>query len=157
MEKIQFLRLSESPEWARRAARWFSSKWGIPEEAYLESMDECSCKKGAVPQWYLVLNDGDEIIAGAGIIENDFHDRKDLTPNLCALFVEESWRKKGLGRKILDFARQDMGRFGIEKLYLVTDHTSFYEKCGWEFLTMVHDDQGVLERMYAAPTIRCEK
>ena len=34
-------------------------------------------------------------ISGAGVIENDFHDRKDLTPNLCALFVEE--RKCGRG------------------------------------------------------------
>ena len=25
-------------------------------------------------------------------IPQDFHDRPDLTPNLCALFVEEAWR-----------------------------------------------------------------
>ena len=29
--------------------------------------------------WYLCLDD-DKIIGGLGVIENDFHDRKDLTP-----------------------------------------------------------------------------
>ena len=29
---------------------------------------------------------------------------------------------------------------GIETLYLLTDHTSFYERYGWEFLCMVLSD-----------------
>ena len=36
----------------------------------------------------------------------------------------------------------------FQKLYLVTDHTKFYEKCGWEFLCMVNDEEGIPERMY---------
>lgn len=42
---------------------------------------------------------------------------------------------------------------GFEKLYLVTDHTEFYEKCGWSFLTTVNDDEGNSIRMYAASTL----
>ena len=94
-------------------------------------------------------------MAGAGVIENDFHDRKDLHPNLCALFVEENWRGQGMARYILRRVREDMAGMGIEKLYLVTDHTDFYEKCGWSFLTMVRGDDGLMERMYEADT-RCD-
>ena len=36
----------------------------------------------------------------------------------------------------------------FKKLYLITDHMTFYEKCGWEFLTMVKDEDGELVRMY---------
>ena len=32
--------------------------------------------------WYLCL-DGNRIVGGMGVIENDFHDRKDLCPNVC--------------------------------------------------------------------------
>jgi hypothetical protein len=32
--------------------------------------------------------DGGEIIGGLGVIENGFHDRKDLTPNACAVYTE---------------------------------------------------------------------
>lgn len=37
---------------------------------------------GVIPNWF---------IAGAGVIENDFHNRPDLTPNICALYVEEDY------------------------------------------------------------------
>ena len=97
-----------------------------------------------------MLDEKQRIVAGAGVIDNDFHDRKDLAPNLCALFVEEPYRNQAVARTILDFIRQDMGRMGIGTLYLVTDHTEFYERCGWRFLTMVNDEDGCPERMYAA-------
>ena len=34
----------------------------------------------------------DKVIGGLGVIENDFHDRKDLTPNICAVYTEEEYR-----------------------------------------------------------------
>lgn len=56
----------------------------------------------------MVLGDLRQIIAGAGVIENDFHDRKDLVLNLCALYVEESYRQQNIARQLLDSARADM-------------------------------------------------
>ena len=73
-----------------------------------------------------------DIVAGCGIIENDFHDRPDLAPNLCALYVEPARRGEGIARRLLDFARRDMGARGCDRLYLVTDHERLYERCGWE-------------------------
>lgn len=35
-----------------------------------------------------------------------------------------------------------MARRGVDTLYLVTDHTSFYERYGWEFLCMVQEEDG---------------
>lgn len=102
-------------------------------------MEECLEKKGAVPQWYVVVQ-GDKIIAGLGVIENDFHDRKDLSPNVCAVYVEEAYRCRGIAGEMLQFVCTDMRERGIETLYLVTDHTSFYEWYGWEFLCMVQGD-----------------
>lgn len=35
-----------------------------------------------------------------GSIANDFHDRKDLTPNICAVYTEEAYRGRGIaGRR----------------------------------------------------------
>lgn len=88
MKGYQLIKLRERPEWKKQAAEWFASKWHLPYSVYEESIDEAISKVQPVPQWYIVLNEDEEIIAGAGIIDNDFHDRPDLTPNLCALFVE---------------------------------------------------------------------
>lgn len=137
---MQILRLSDYPQYKEMAAQWFSEKWQIPVEAYLESIQISIDQKHAIPQWYIVLNKDKHLIAGAGVIDNDFHERKDLTPNLCALFVEENYRNQNIAKQILDFVREDLSNQGIQTLYLITDHTEFYEKCGWRFLTLVKDE-----------------
>ena len=97
---------------------------------------------------YCVL-ENNEIIAGVGVIENDFHERRDLTPNVCALYVEEKYRCRGIAGKLLELVRDDMENKGISPLYLITEHTSFYERYGWEFLCMVkEEDSDNMIRMY---------
>lgn len=96
-----------------------------------------------------------QIIGGIGVIENDFHNRKDLSPNLCALYVEEKYRCQGIAGNLLTYTCQDMSDFGINTLYLITDHTSFYEKYNWEFLCMVQEeDTRNMIRMYIHRQIR---
>mgnify|MGYP000140478189 CR=1 FL=1 len=75
----------------------------------------------------MVLNEWGEIIAGAGVVDNDFHDRVDLTPNVCALFVEKDYRNQRIAKMILETIKQDFAEMGVKVLYLVTDHTDFYE------------------------------
>ena len=91
----------------------------------------------------------DKIISRAGVIENDFHNRKDLTPNICAVYVEEEYRCKGIAGQLLNFIYDDINNMGIKTLYLVTDHISFYDKYGWKFLCMVQEDgEPYMLRMY---------
>ena len=155
----EILRLVDRPELKDRAACWFHEKWGIPLEAYRESMDDCLAGKGTVPQWYVVM-EGDRIVGGLGVIESDFHDRKDLTPNVCAVYVEEDRRCLGIAGAMLRFVCEEMKEKGIDTLYLITDHTSFYERYGWEFLCMVQGDGGKTPiRMYVhrADAEKCRK
>lgn len=142
------IRLTDRPEIKEKAAEWFHEKWGVPLEAYRESMEECLLKRNSVPQWYAAMED-DRIIGGLGVIENDFHDRKDLAPNVCAVYVEADKRGKGVAGALLNYVCRDMKEKGIGVLYLVTDHTSFYERYGWEFLCMVQgEDEPGMSRMY---------
>ena len=142
------IKLNEKPELKNAAAEWFHEKWGIPYEAYYESMTD-SLKPGAVvPRWYIAVT-GERIVGGMGVIENDFHNRKDLTPNVCAVYVEENYRCQGIAGKLLEYVCEDMRSFGLETLYLITDHTGFYERYGWKFLCMAQGDGEVdLSRMY---------
>lgn len=151
MEFIQIKKIREYPAFCKQAALWFAQKWGIAEQAYLQRMEECVAKPLGITQWYLLTGKEGEIVAGAGVIENDFHNRKDLSPNLCALYVEEAYRKHGIARYMLNFIVQDIRALGIQNLYLITDHTTFYEKCGWKFFTNVVDAEGNVCRMYSAP------
>ena len=142
------IRIADRPELLSAAANWFHKKWGVPYEAYRESMEESLAGENAVPQWYVAMENG-RIIAGMGVIENDFHDRKDLAPNVCAVYTEPDCRGRGLAGALLEHVCRDMAEQGIDTLYLLTDHTSFYERYGWEFLCMAQGDgEEELSRIY---------
>ena len=134
----RYIKLREMPELKASAAEWFHKKWGIPQEAYLECMDDYLNEKTEYG-WYLCLDD-DQILGGLGVIENDFHDRKDLSPNICAVYTDETHRKQGIAGNLLNMAVEDLRSKGITPVYLVTDHTGFYERYGWEFHCMVQGD-----------------
>ena len=102
-------------------------------------MEECLSAQNAVPQWYLAM-DKEKIVGGLGVIQNDFHNRKDLTPNVCAVYTEKARRRNGIAGALLHYVCEDMKEKGIPTLYLLTDHTAFYERYGWEFLCMVQGD-----------------
>ena len=136
----EFVALRERPELGERAAAWFHGKWGVPEAAYRERIS--AYLDGATEYgWYLCL-DGGRIVGGLGIIDNDFHDRPDLAPNVCAVYTEADHRGRGIAGRLLDLAVEDMRAKGVSPLYLVSDHVGFYERYGWEFMCLVHEDGG---------------
>ena len=138
MEKYTYITLREKPAIMHRAAQWFNSKWGVPTEAYLECMQDYLNGETEYG-WYLCM-DGDRIVGGMGVIENDFHDKKEFFPNVCAVYTEEAYRKQGIAGCLLNKVVEDLRSKGISPVYLVTDHTGFYERYGWEFFCQAQGD-----------------
>lgn len=146
--KYDIVRIDMKPELAEKAAGWFHEKWNIDKELYLESINDSLYKSVPFPKWYLIL-DGETIIAGAGVIKNDFHTRKELMPNVCAVYVEEEYRGRGIAGELLQVICLDMASRGIYDLYLITEHEGFYERYGWKFVTVIKDDEGQDIRLYS--------
>lgn len=147
MFEYRIIKLKDFPGIKEEAANWFHEKWGVPVASYLQSMD-ASLAGDEIQEWYLCL-DGDVIIAGMGEIANDFHDRWDLSPNICAVYTEEGYRGRGIAGRMLDYVVEDNRDRGISPLYLITDHTSFYERYGWEFFCMAQGNgESKLSRIY---------
>lgn len=147
MKEYTYINLRQKPELKKEAAAWFHDKWGVPQEAYLECM-EAYLNHETEYGWYFCL-DGGRIAGGLGVIENDFHDRKELTPNICALYTEKEYRCQKIAGRLLDMVVEELRLKGVTPVYLITDHTSFYERYGWEFLCMVQGDgEAEMTRMY---------
>lgn len=144
---LRYITLREMADIKYSAAEWFHSKWGVPTEAYLECME--SYLNGDTEYgWYLCL-DGEKIVGGLGVIENDFHNRKDLTPNICAVYTEPNYRKQGIAGALLNKVVEDCRAHNISPVYLITDHDSFYERYEWEFYCMVQGEgEANMTRMY---------
>ena len=49
--RYTFFSLTNRPEWKDYMATWFHQKWGIPLEAYQDSMNECLEGKGHFVEW----------------------------------------------------------------------------------------------------------
>ena len=135
------------PEAKEEIAAWFHERWSIPLETYRESIRACLGEENGLPQWYVVVR-GSRIIAGCGVIANDFHERKDLTPNVCAVYVDEAYRRQGIAGFMLRYVCEDMAAMGFPTLYLLTDLIGFYERYGWRFACMALGDDGRISRMY---------
>ena len=137
-DALAFVSLRERPELLRAATDWFHGKWHVPREAY-EACMGAYLRHETEFGWYLCL-DGDRIVGGLGVVENDFHDRKDLSPNICAVYTEEAYRRRGIAGRLLDMAVDDLRTKGISPVYLLTDHVGFYERHGWTFLCLAQGD-----------------
>lgn len=147
MSRYSYITLRQQPSLKDKAAEWFHCKWSVPKEAYLECMEDYLGNRTEYG-WYLCL-DEDRIIGGLGVIENDFHNRKDLAPNVCAVYTEKEYRGKGIAGNLLNMAVDDLKAKAITPVYLLTDFTGFYERYGWDFLCMVQGDgEPNMSRMY---------
>ena len=150
------IRLTDRPDMKTQMAEWFHEKWKLPLSAYEASMDECLRSEKPYPEWYVYM-DGSRIVGGLGVIENDFHSRRDLYPNVCAVYVEEDHRGKGIAGLLLNFVCRDMAGRGIGALYLVTDHIGFYERYGWRFFCSTRNDGDLSEsRVYRKDSLSRE-
>ncbi|MBQ7994314.1 MAG: GNAT family N-acetyltransferase, partial [Solobacterium sp.] len=117
-EGLSFITLRDDPSLTENSAQWVRRKWGVPKEAYLECM-ESYLNRETEYGWYLCM-DGNKIAGGLGVIENDFHERKDLSPDICAVYTEEEYRGKGIAGQMLEMAVNDLRIRGISPVYLVT-------------------------------------
>lgn len=147
MKEYKYISLRQEPQLKEKAAEWFHLKWGVPLEAYIQCMEEYLSHKTEYG-WYLCLENG-KIVGGLGVIANDFHNRKDLTPNICAVYTEIKYRRQGIAGHLLNMAVEELRTKAITPVYLLTDHIGFYERYGWEFLCMVQgDNEPKKSRMY---------
>lgn len=70
MEKYTYVTLRQKPLLKETAAEWFHSKWQVPKEAYLESMDAYLDNKTEYG-WYLCL-DGEKSLEGSALLKTIF-------------------------------------------------------------------------------------
>ena len=65
------------------------------------------------------------------------------------VYTEPDCRGQGIAGALLGFVCRDMHALGIDTLYLLTDHESFYERYGWEFYChAMGDGEETPSRMY---------
>src|SRR5690606_2344229 len=108
----------------------------------LDSMFENYQKPKSV---YLVVEENDKIIGGAGVAKLD-----NFEGNVCELqkmyFLPEA-RGKGIGMQMMEFCLAKAREFGFEKIYLetmeyMTHAQKLYKQSGFEYIECAMGDTG---------------
>lgn len=146
---MQILSVREAPGRAEEFVAYFRKRWASEKSkpVYEDCIKNCLNSPSPLPQWYLLFENG-RIAGCAGLIPNDFISRMDLWPWLCALYVEEDCRGRGLGALLIERCKQDAKKLGFPALYLCTDHIGYYERYGFEYLAQGYHPWGESSRIY---------
>lgn len=140
----------ENPEKAELFIDHFVKWWASDEskEVYRDCIENCLKTNSLLPQWYLMMNETEQVMGGVGLVTNDFISRMDLWPWLCALYVEEPYRNNGHGARLLTHGCTEARRLGFDKIYLSTDHIGYYEKHGFSHIGDGYHPWGASSRIY---------
>ena len=150
---IDVISIRDNPEWLQRSAEYYSRIWSPPISVYLDCVGASLATPNPLPRWYLALR-GEKIVGSYGLITNDMNSRQDLWPWLAALHVAPEERGKGLGGALLKHGVAEAAKLGFPTVYLITDHISYYERYGWEFLATGYGMEGTPHRVYQQSLIR---
>jgi GNAT superfamily N-acetyltransferase len=148
---FEIIGIREKREYLQRAIDYFAEKWGVDRRIYEDCISNSITTPSPLPRWFLLL-DQDEIIGSYGLITNDFISRQDLYPWFCALYVEEKYRGKKLGARLLEHGIKEAAKQGYKKLYLCTDHNGYYENYGWLYIGEGFHPWGATSRIYEHDT-----
>lgn len=141
--------IRKNPAYLKSAIAYFQEKWASEQSkmVYEDSITRSISTPNPLPVWYLLV-DGDKPVGCAGLITNDFISCGDLWPWLCALYVEEDYRGRALGRLLIDEIKKDAAAIGFKNLYLCTDHIGYYEKYGFSYIATGYHPWGETSRVY---------
>jgi N-acetylglutamate synthase-like GNAT family acetyltransferase len=85
-----------------------------------------------VPFVAVAVDNDNELIGSAALVNEDMSTRKDLFPWLASVFVKPGFRKNGMGTKLVRHIEDEAARLGIKKLFLYTEHARhLYLKLEW--------------------------
>ena len=84
-------------------------------------------------EFTLIAHTGDTFVGTVSLIESDLPDRSDLSPWIAALWVDNQFRKHGVGSALIGAAERLATSVGYDvlHLYCASELCAFYRSLGW--------------------------
>ena len=106
-----------------------------------------NCEPGKIPLRYAAFMNG-VCVGTISLVKND-HARLTYEPWLSSLYVDLSYRKRGIAQALIETVKSAAWDMGYETLYLRTEYAGgYYRKLGWTFAETRADEYGLLPEVF---------
>jgi GNAT superfamily N-acetyltransferase len=153
INNIRIVSLKDFPNYRQALIDYVANNWKGVLDPFTDVLSELFSKKKELPQCHIMLKD-DNIIGFYQLVEQELLIRKDLSPWITCVFIDEKERGQCLSSKLLEHGRTAAGKLGYAKVYLTTDHIQFYEKFGFREIGLDKFMWGRPTKIYEHDTIR---
>lgn len=96
----------------------------------------------------LMLTKGEELLSFCTLAEKDDIQPTDLTPWIGWVYTFPEYRGHRYSEKLLSYAEELAKVWGMDNVYISTNHIGLYEKFGYKFFATMKDIDGEDSRVY---------
>lgn len=152
---MEIVRIESSDHPAfEKICEWNYRWWGLRDHRSLEevrcNMAHSLCVGDRLPQTFVAMTEGQPVGMYQLSMMDDLDSRPDIYPWLINVYVDESFRRKGICGMLMRSVQEHARAAGLRELYLYTSHTGLYERFGWRFVEEVRTfrEDSPVERLY---------
>jgi len=127
---------------------WLTNAFGADNSRpFFATILRASLSEAEFPLTWVAL-EGDRVAGTVGLWRCDLISRQDLFPWLAALYVDESYRGRGLSGELQQTVIAECQRRGYPDLYLYSECAEYYERFGWRYIGDALDYPDKSVRLY---------
>ena len=126
--------LADFAEAIPQLATWFRAEW--PDEIGVDAEQgflRCT-NTDQIPVGFVAAEDG-KPVGTVQLLSTSVSSHTHLKPWIGGLYVDASWRHRGVATRLIDSAVGAAGSIGISTVYIgITAAREFYQNTGWIYL-----------------------
>ncbi len=152
MPHIEIRPLASCPGHIELRARWNYEEWGSATGWSLEET-RAGLKEviepGSGEEAYIAFHH-EQAVGFALLIDCDLKSHAHLKPWLASLYVDQTARRKGIGKALVAQIEETARQRGDSELFLFTATPAYYRPLGWRFFERFEKDGQSFEIMSKA-------
>ncbi|WP_166543110.1 GNAT family N-acetyltransferase [Acutalibacter sp. 1XD8-36] len=108
-------------------------------------------RDGAFTEWESVFAalDGGKIVGFCTLMETDYYPENRYSPWISTVFVDESFRGRGICGKLVEAACGYAGEAGFHRAFIPSDIIGLYERYGFQQIDKLENYGGELDNIFA--------
>jgi N-acetylglutamate synthase-like GNAT family acetyltransferase len=130
--------INDHPESINTIAKWHYDQWhhvmpNFTLDSYTDFLSS-HYRRGGIPTMFVAVHNS--IVIGTAALEDyDMDTHRELSPWIASLYVDNDYRKRGVGTALINRVIAEARAVRAKKLYLFTpDQERFLARFGWKLL-----------------------